>query len=175
MQNTYILLFLNYLNIYYWTFNLFESTKIKKIHDFYKFPEKKWKINENNEILFSYSFKGDCRLPMRPGYSKLKFQQGETKWFFNMTSKQCEPFEYFGRGGNGNRFRTPIHCLRRCGCKVQQDPGHCTNFTFPVIRYAYNSMWRFCSEFEYYGCGGNMNNFATFFECQLGCGGGIEF
>uniref|UniRef100_A0A8W8I308 BPTI/Kunitz inhibitor domain-containing protein n=1 Tax=Magallana gigas TaxID=29159 RepID=A0A8W8I308_MAGGI len=118
---------------------------------------------------------GDCRLPMRPGYSKLKFQQGETKWFFNMTSKQCEPFEYFGRGGNGNRFRTPIHCLRRCGCKVQQDPGHCTNFTFPVIRYAYNSMWRFCSEFEYYGCGGNMNNFATFFECQLGCGGGFEF
>ena len=124
---------------------------------------------------FPFLFSAECRQPMRQGYSSRKLQYGETQWFFNATSKQCEPFEYFGRGGNRNRFRTPIQCLRRCGCKLEQDPGYCTNFTLPVIRYSYHSLWQFCTEFEYYGCGGNMNNFATFFECQLGCRGGMEF
>ncbi|XP_048734503.2 BPTI/Kunitz domain-containing protein 3-like [Ostrea edulis] len=116
----------------------------------------------------------ECKLPMRPGYPRLNGPYGQTNWFFNATSKQCESFEYYGKGGNRNRFRTPIHCLKRCGCQLQEDPGFCPNSTTSVIRYAYNRLWRFCTEFEYYGCGGNMNNFASFFECQFGCGG-FEF
>ncbi|XP_062577342.1 BPTI/Kunitz domain-containing protein 3-like [Saccostrea cucullata] len=120
----------------------------------------------------SYNYQpSECRLPMQSGTSRLKLQYGQTNWFYNASSQQCEPFEYYGRGGNRNRFRTPIHCLRRCGCQLREDPGYCPNSTISVIRYAYNRLWRFCTEFEYYGCGGNMNNFATFFECQFGCGG----
>ena len=39
-------------------------------------------------------------------------------------------------------------------------------------RFNFNQTSRMCERFNYYGCGGNKNNFETEMQCQQACGGG---
>ena len=47
--------------------------------------------------------------------------------------------------------------------------SHNTN-NFQQQRFYFNNEIGSCQEFEYFGSGGNMNNFNTFEECQTICG-----
>lgn len=51
-------------------------------------------------------------------------------------------------------------------CEQAIDPGFCLN---SVVRYAYDTEAGFCVSFNYGGCGGNQNNFATLLECDGVC------
>jgi hypothetical protein len=37
-----------------------------------------------------------------------------TKWFFNSSSNECQPFYYSGCGGNNNQFNSKAECLSVC-------------------------------------------------------------
>lgn len=91
-------------------------------------------------------------------------------YYYNVESGRCESFNYSGRGGNRNRFRSPIQCLRRCACNAPMDGGTCTNST-KTTRYYYNKMYRMCTTFQFTGCDGNDNNFSDYMSCQVTCKG----
>ena len=51
-----------------------------------------------------------CTLPYMKGYgSKL-----QAKWYFNARNKTCQPFYYFGEGGNENKFDSWDECEAAC-------------------------------------------------------------
>lgn len=92
---------------------------------------------------------------------------GRPKFFFNSTSAECEPTMNTRCRQGRLMFTTPWGCMRQCACKVPSDPGHCRQ---NIPRYYYNAMFKMCLPFQYSGCGGNQNNFGSFFECQFMCG-----
>jgi len=51
-------------------------------------------------------------------------------------------------------------------CKQKPDYGHCEG---DLIRYFFDGSAKKCKSFNYSGCGGSMNNFETFQECQKFC------
>lgn len=91
-------------------------------------------------------------------------------YYFNAQTGRCETFGYSGRGGNRNRYRSPVECLSRCACHMPVDPGTCHNSTTGITRYYYNKVFKMCASFQFNGCEGNDNNFADFMSCQLACG-----
>ena len=64
-------------------------------------------------IAFIFSFIEQweiCQEPANPGDCEGYYP----KYFFNVTSGQCESFIYGGCGGNNNRFESPEECQSRC-------------------------------------------------------------
>nr|P0DN15.1 RecName: Full=U-actitoxin-Avd3n; Short=U-AITX-Avd3n; AltName: Full=AsKC11; Flags: Precursor [Anemonia viridis] len=53
-------------------------------------------------------------------------------------------------------------------CLLPKVVGFC-RARFP--RYYYNSSSRRCEKFIYGGCGGNANNFSSYYECHIKCFG----
>ncbi|XP_050417589.1 uncharacterized protein LOC126831007 [Patella vulgata] len=51
-----------------------------------------------------------CSLPVREGMCGGFFN----RYYFNMESKECEPFVYRGCGGNGNNYENLAECLKTC-------------------------------------------------------------
>lgn len=145
--------------------------------------KKKWKkpnhtcLNIINQIFtLPYTYLPDCRYPSYSGYNAANPFFKMNMYFYNADSGRCETFSYSGRGGNRNRFRNPIDCLRRCACYAPMDTGSCTNST-GTTRYYYNRHFKMCTTFLFTGCEGNDNNFNDFMSCQMACGrrgGGSE-
>ncbi|XP_032437749.1 tissue factor pathway inhibitor 2 isoform X2 [Xiphophorus hellerii] len=54
-----------------------------------------------------------CRFPKEAGHCRGLFP----RYFFNMTTMQCESFYYGGCGGNTNRFNDLPSCLEYCSPK----------------------------------------------------------
>ena len=52
-------------------------------------------------------------------------------------------------------------------CFLPPEPGPCKAY---IRSYYYNHPLGECKEFGYSGCGGNLNRFETFEECQQACG-----
>lgn len=92
------------------------------------------------------------------------------RWYFNQDTEQCEAFNYGGCGGNDNNFETVEKCERQCQptCGLPPDPGPCTE---SIERWFYDKDNDRCEPFNYGGCEGNANNFATREECSGSCGG----
>ncbi|XP_039198324.1 BPTI/Kunitz domain-containing protein-like [Crotalus tigris] len=94
----------------------------------------------------------------------------EERFFYNATSKMCEPFVYYGCLKNRNRFYTLETCQQFCGlvdyCQLPPDPGFCK---YQLQRWFYNPETRQCKTFIYQGCGGNYNNFKKRLTCQRKC------
>lgn len=51
-------------------------------------------------------------------------------------------------------------------CQLQYETGHCYNYT---ARWYYDYENKYCRQFYYGGCGGNVNNFFTKEECEQAC------
>ena len=51
-------------------------------------------------------------------------------------------------------------------CQLPSDKGPCNA---AIQRYYYNQRSSQCEQFEYGGCAGNANNFATLSACQRTC------
>ncbi|XP_060656556.1 kunitz-type kappaPI-theraphotoxin-Hs1a-like [Drosophila nasuta] len=38
----------------------------------------------------------------------------QNMWYFNRLHKECQKMDYFGCGGNGNRYCTKSQCMDQC-------------------------------------------------------------
>ncbi|XP_017326142.1 tissue factor pathway inhibitor a isoform X2 [Ictalurus punctatus] len=95
------------------------------------------------------------------------------RFYFNVETFRCEPFEYGGCQGNENNFETAEECEEMClvkakksPCHLEDEPGPCRGL---VPRYFFDSKVNECRRFFYGGCFGNANNFRTLKECQDRC------
>uniref|UniRef100_A0A3P8YX10 Tissue factor pathway inhibitor n=1 Tax=Esox lucius TaxID=8010 RepID=A0A3P8YX10_ESOLU len=111
-----------------------------------------------------------CRFPRDVGPCRGSFQ----KYFFNMTTMQCELFSYGGCKGNENRFDNQASCMEYCRpqktlpvlCSDHLDKGGCSA---SIPRYYYNASSKMCEQFIYSGCGGSSNNFVSRQSCMDVC------
>lgn len=97
----------------------------------------------------------------------------ELKYFYNRETTTCEGFTYTGAGGNGNRFESQEQCERQCGeyrgediCSQAVSIGPCDQWQ---EKYYYDAATRSCNAFNYGGCEGTGNRFASMEECQGVC------
>ncbi|KAJ8300356.1 hypothetical protein KUTeg_021875 [Tegillarca granosa] len=108
-----------------------------------------------------------CSRPAKTGRCKAFFQ----RYFYNVTSKQCEQFIYGGCGSNGNNFVTLEKCREICGisdqCNQKPVSGDCSG---KELKFFFNVTSRKCEKFSYSGCGGNDNRFSSMIECFNTCG-----
>lgn len=51
-------------------------------------------------------------------------------------------------------------------CETDIDPGECGG---KFMRYGFDRQTNECRRFQYSGCGGNFNNFASLTECKKKC------
>lgn len=136
--------------------------------------------NQNNFRSFLECQKTCFRIPKIPQICRFQKKEGPcrglfSRYFFNMTSMQCEPFTYGGCQGNENNFRNPEECMEYCKppktisviCLDNLDKGRCSA---SIPRYYYNSATKTCEEFIYTGCGGSNNNFISKQSCVDVCG-----
>ncbi|XP_056321794.1 tissue factor pathway inhibitor a isoform X2 [Danio aesculapii] len=95
------------------------------------------------------------------------------RFYFDIDTGRCEPFEYGGCQGNANNFETLQACEEMClvtenksPCHLEDEPGPCRGL---VPRYFFDQKSQECKQFFYGGCFGNANNFKTIKECQKSC------
>ncbi|XP_062385283.1 tissue factor pathway inhibitor 2 [Sardina pilchardus] len=138
--------------------------------------------NGNNFKSYAECQKSCWRIPKIPQICRFPVDVGRCralhkKYFFNMTTMQCEMFFYGGCDGNENRFNSMDSCLEYCKpqktvplvCLDPLDKGRCSA---SIPRYYFNSVTKMCEEFEYSGCGGSSNNFISRQNCIDVCGKG---
>ncbi|XP_026579404.1 BPTI/Kunitz domain-containing protein-like isoform X1 [Pseudonaja textilis] len=80
-------------------------------------------------------FEGSCSI--FPNDSQ-RCGEPKNRFFYNITSKSCEPFVYHGCPGNRNRYHTIEECQRYCG-NIEK-PGFCP----PSPRGASGPCWTRC-------------------------------
>ncbi|VDP09778.1 unnamed protein product [Soboliphyme baturini] len=136
------------------------------------FPFTSAKFSFQAETTRSQVARDICDIPNDYGNCDRHF----IRWAFDGETKSCIQFEYSGCGGNGNNFETALSCERLClvrptilplnVCHHVLDPGPC-NGNYP--RWYYDDDERTCKEFNYSGCDGNGNNFASKDDCSNKC------
>uniref|UniRef100_A0AC34Q2N4 Papilin n=1 Tax=Panagrolaimus sp. JU765 TaxID=591449 RepID=A0AC34Q2N4_9BILA len=134
-----------------------------------------------------------CFLPVDIGEGKHKrncMKHAGFHFYYNAREEKCGRFWYNGCGGNANKYKTAIECEHVCrrvkakaisfeepvpvgACFEQIQTGSCENTDDELVlqRWGYVSTTGKCQQFEYSGCGGNKNNFATERDCLKTCKG----
>ncbi|VDD88243.1 unnamed protein product, partial [Enterobius vermicularis] len=135
-----------------------------------------------------------CHLPLATGHGKNERgcqQFAGFRYYYNKHYERCGKFWYFGCGGNSNRFSSYSLCERICQRTItvltetkQKEPSVCflpTDFGMCLegvsngsVRWSYDSVSKHCRSFNYSGCGGNENRFATEQGCNKLCRGLIK-
>ncbi|XP_037086588.1 papilin-like, partial [Pollicipes pollicipes] len=100
------------------------------------------------------------------------------RFYYSVPAGRCVSLLYGGCGATDNNFATQSSCERSCPAgAVDQtemclapsaDPGNCLG---RVDRFTYDSTTGECFQFDYTGCGGSDNNFASRRECLELCRG----
>lgn len=111
--------------------------------------------------------KADCLLDEDAGECRV----AERRYKYNRDEGICHAFTYGGCGGNGNNFRTAAECERSCEnardtCELLPVAGSCDEHQ---TRFYWDTRSEKCVEFQFSGCNGNTNNFATVAECEQRC------
>lgn len=140
--------------------------------------------NNNNFKTYQECQKTCFRIPKIPQICRFPKEEGPCRallwrYFFNMTTLQCEPFYYGGCQGNSNRFQDLALCTDYCSpkktvpvlCLDPMDKGKCSA---SIPRYYYNTVSKMCEEFIYSGCGGSSNNFVSWQSCMNVCSPGVK-
>ncbi|XP_073319196.1 tissue factor pathway inhibitor 2 [Pagrus major] len=135
--------------------------------------------NANNFKSYQECQKTCFRIPKIPQICRFTKDEGPCRglfhrYFFNMTTMQCETFSYGGCAGNSNRFLDLPSCMEYCSpkksvpvlCLDPLDKGKCSA---SIPRYYYNTATKMCEEFVYSGCGGSSNNFVSRQSCTDVC------
>jgi len=108
-----------------------------------------------------------CELPIDPGPCVTFI--ANTVYGFDTAIGDCVPFNY-GCEGNANRFDTYLECVQACPpsdpCGLPIVAGPCQAV---IPRFAFDGANNACVPFNYGGCGGNDNNYATLADCQRAC------
>ncbi|GMT09209.1 hypothetical protein PFISCL1PPCAC_506 [Pristionchus fissidentatus] len=94
-----------------------------------------------------------------------------TRWYYNQGDGVCTRFHYSGCGGTANRFDSEGDCKASCdavvpACDKPIVIGLCSG---KHAAFGYNKQSGRCEPFEYSGCLGNTNRFATMEECSAAC------
>ncbi|XP_077192353.1 papilin-like [Paroedura picta] len=109
-----------------------------------------------------------CRLPLDRGQGNGSIPM----YYYNPDKQVCAKSAFRGRQGNANRFASRAECRETCRdpdiCQLPKEPGPCEA---RIPSFYYNSTSRLCTEFNYGGCKGNQNRFASQEECQRVCRG----
>ncbi|KAL7022058.1 hypothetical protein ACKWTF_012113 [Chironomus riparius] len=94
-------------------------------------------------------------------------------WHYDSDRNVCSQFVYGGCLGNANRFEKIEDCQTQCvvddkgsACEQSIEPGICSG---SFERWAYDKEQDSCVQFNYGGCKGNKNNFATVGACEHHC------
>ncbi|TNN72145.1 Tissue factor pathway inhibitor 2 [Liparis tanakae] len=137
------------------------------------------KGNANNFESYQECLKSCFRIPKVPQICRFPKEEGPCRalmhrYFFNMTTMQCESFHYGGCQGNNNRFKDLTACKEYCSprktipvlCLDPLDKGRCSA---SIPRFYYNKVTKMCDEFIYSGCGGSSNNFVSKKSCMSVC------
>ncbi|XP_037086585.1 papilin-like [Pollicipes pollicipes] len=100
------------------------------------------------------------------------------RFYYSVPAGRCVSLLYGGCGATDNNFATQSSCERSCPAgAVNQtemclapsaDPGNCLG---RMDRFTYDSTTGECFQFDYTGCGGSDNNFASRRECLELCRG----
>ncbi|XP_062342727.1 tissue factor pathway inhibitor 2 [Osmerus eperlanus] len=135
--------------------------------------------NANNFITFQECQKTCWKIPKIPQICRFQKEEGPCRallqrYHFNMTTMQCQPFNYGGCQGNNNRFDDAQSCMEYCRprkttsvlCLGPLDVGPCSA---SIPRYHYSSLTKTCEQFLYSGCGGSSNNFVSRQSCLDVC------
>ncbi|KAK3569483.1 hypothetical protein QTP86_031416, partial [Hemibagrus guttatus] len=150
--------------------------------DISPFKSTKWYRSDRPNYKLALLFvSADGEQPQRKifhHWCALKKDEGACKaikdrFYFNIETFRCEPFEYGGCGGNENNFKTLEECEEMClekdsksPCHLVDEPGPCRGL---VPRYFFDSKVNQCRRFFYGGCFGNANNFRSLKECKNRC------
>lgn len=115
----------------------------------------------------------ECNLPLVQGSCLLSLP----RYYFNVTTGNCETFIYTGCNGNLNNFFTMEKCESKClnvkppnpkkdMCSSNPDPGPCMA---QIERFYFSPPAGRCYSFTYGGCGGNTNNYNSMGSCLSTC------
>ncbi|KAM7289507.1 kunitz-type serine protease inhibitor taicotoxin-like [Ixodes scapularis] len=99
------------------------------------------------------------------------------QFYFNMTTKTCELFTYFGCEGNANNFPDKIDCLNACKgskvpniCSVPYEDEECRHTLYEKQkRYYYNENYNDCVPADPNRCPKNQNIFWSKQDCLSRC------
>ncbi|XP_062403868.1 BPTI/Kunitz domain-containing protein [Sardina pilchardus] len=126
------------------------------------------------------------RCPQSPSQLKEKGDNPEGSFsiymYYDHTQDKCFPFQFFGNGGNKNRFESEKSCMRNCSenaetfyptdetkaCHFNKTVGGCMS---KYLRYYYDSVHDKCKTFFWTGCNGNGNRFLDAQACNNTCYG----
>ena len=134
-----------------------------------------------------------CFLPLSIGFGRKKkacIRNAGYYFYYNVKEGRCGRFWFLGCGGNANKFRSATECEHICrrsrakppeieesvsvsACFEAIDKGVCENTVEKISmkRWAYVASSGKCEKFDYSGCGGNKNKFASEHECLKLCKG----
>ena len=59
---------------------------------------------------FFPDFSTECKMPSVAGDGDERL----VRYFYNQTTRECESFIFYGKGGNGNNFLSVSKCERQC-------------------------------------------------------------
>ena len=125
-----------------------------------------------------------CNKPVTTGNCRSRLQM----FYYDQASGLCRQFYYSGCGAGPNMFPSQAACAEACveevltarasltqdlhvapACLQEKMVGPCRAIS---ARWFWDSVTRSCRQFQYGGCLGNDNNFATEEACRNNCGQG---
>ncbi|ESO90116.1 hypothetical protein LOTGIDRAFT_97618, partial [Lottia gigantea] len=107
------------------------------------------------------------------------------RFYFDLNTQSCLPFQYSGCGGNDNNYDSVTTCETTCQSQ-HIAPGIIDHHNSPtgshpkvshgtpcgrgpIQRFYFDLNTQSCLPFQYSGCGGNDNNYDSVTTCETTC------
>jgi len=110
-----------------------------------------------------------CEMPKATG----NCQGSLPRFYFDLSTRTCQPFVFTGCEGNSNNFESFVECEEACPTKQIESPcrmpkviGSCRG---EEPRIYFDELEGQCLTFLFSGCEGNANNFDSVRQCEEEC------